>query len=160
MDNYNFDDLNLDELSKSLEEIESNSFDPDKEVPPGKYEVKIEKLELKTSKKGRPMGFVQMRIVDGEFKKQCLFYNQVLVGTDKVSGQLTADGIHNFNQFLKSLDSGLTIAFKDFNQYGNLLLDVSEKIEKLTYLVEMTKKDDFASYKVKEIYEDDDNVPF
>ena len=30
MDNYNFDDLNLDELSKSLEEIESNSFDPDR----------------------------------------------------------------------------------------------------------------------------------
>lgn len=152
---YNFDDLNLDELSQSLNEIEANSFDPNKEVPPGKYEVKIDKIELKTSQKGKPMGFVQMRIVDGEFKKQCLFYNQVLVGTDKVSGQLTAYGIHNFNQFLKSLDSGLTIAFKDFNQYANLLLDVSEKVENLSYLVEMTKKDDFPSYKVKEIYEDD-----
>lgn len=157
---YNFDDLNLDELSQSLNEIEANSFDPNKEVPPGKYEVKIDKIELKTSQKGKPMGFVQMRIVDGEFKKQCLFYNQVLVGTDKVSGQLTAYGIHNFNQFLKSLDSGLPIAFKDFNQYGNLLLDVSEKVENLSYLVEMTKKDDFPSYKVKEIYEDDDNVSF
>lgn len=155
---YNFDDLNLDELSQSLNEIEANSFDPNKEVPPGKYEVKIDKIELKTSQKGKPMGFVQMRIVDGEFKKQCLFYNQVLVGTDKVSGQLTAYGIHNFNQFLKSLDSGLTIAFKDFNQYANLLLDVSEKVENLSYLVEMTKKDDFPSYKVKEIYEDD-NIP-
>ena len=155
---YNFDDLNLDELSQSLNEIEANSFDPNKEVPPGKYEVKIDKIELKTSQKGKPMGFVQMRIVDGEFKKQCLFYNQVLVGTDKVTGQLTAYGIHNFNQFLKSLDSGLTIAFKDFNQYANLLLDVSEKVENLSYLVEMTKKDDFPSYKVKEIYEDD-NIP-
>ena len=155
---YNFDDLNLDELSQSLNEIEANSFDPNKEVPPGKYEVKIDKIELKTSQKGKPMGFVQMRIVDGEFKKQCLFYNQVLVGTDKVSGQLTAYGIHNFNQFLKSLASGLTIAFKDFNQYANLLLDVSEKVENLSYLVEMTKKDDFPSYKVKEIYEDD-NIP-
>ena len=155
---YNFDDLNLDELSQSLNEIEANSFDPNKEVPPGKYEVKIDKIELKTSQKGKPMGFVQMRIVDGEFKKQCLFYNQVLVGTDKVTGQLTAYGIHNFNQFLKSLDSGLTIAFKDFNQYSNLLLDVSEKVENLSYLVEMTKKDDFPSYKVKEIYEDD-NIP-
>lgn len=155
---YNFDDLNLEELSQSLNEIEANSFDPNKEVPPGKYEVKIDKIELKTSQKGKPMGFVQMRIVDGEFKKQCLFYNQVLVGTDKVTGQLTAYGIHNFNQFLKSLDSGLTIAFKDFTQYANLLLDVSEKVENLSYLVEMTKKDDFPSYKVKEIYEDD-NIP-
>ena len=91
---------------------------------------------------------------EGDYKKQCLFYNQVLVGTDKNTNQLTAYGIHKFNQFLKSLDSGLTIEFKDFKQYEDLLLDIAEEVEKLTYLIEYSKVNDFATYKVKEIYED------
>ena len=160
MADFNFD-YDISDIEKSLKEIEANSTDNSKEIPAGKYEVKIEKIEMKSTKDGgKPMGFVQMRIQEGEYKNHCLFYNQVLIGFDKKTGQLSAFGIHNFNQFLKSLDSGLTIAFKDFTQYGNLLLDVSEKVENLSYLVEMTKKNDFPSYKIKEIYEDDNNVPF
>ena len=74
---------------------------------------------------------------------------------------MSAFGIHNFNRFLKSLDSGLEISFKDFNQYANLMLDVSERVEKLTYAIEYSINNGFANYKVKEIYEDEDETaPF
>lgn len=152
-----FDDMfDLEDIIASVKDIENNSKkDGDfPEVPVGRYEVKIEKIELASTQNGKPMGKVMMRIVEGDYKKQCLFYNQVLVGTDKNTNQLTAYGIHKFNQFLKSLDSGLTIEFKDFKQYEDLLLDIAEEVEKLTYLIEYSKVNDFATYKVKEIYED------
>ena len=146
--------FNVNDLVKSVDEIEKNSGGNFAEIPVGNYEVKIEKIELGETSAHKPVAKVMMRIVEGEYKKSCLFYNQVLVGTDKTTGQLTAFGIHNFNQFLRSLDSGLEIGFKDFEQYADLLLDVAEKIEGLTYLVEYTKRNDFDSYKIKEIYED------
>jgi hypothetical protein len=151
----NFNDLyDVNSLIESVKEIEKNNGKDYPEVPVGRYEVAIEKIELAKTKDGRPMGKVMMRIVDGDYKNSCLFYNQVLVGVDKKTNQLTAIGIHNFNDFLKSLDSGLEISFVDFNQYEELLLDVAEKVEKLSYLIEYTKNNDFANYKVKEIYED------
>lgn len=151
-----FDEMfDLDLLKSSVEEIEENSNNGDfPEIPVGKYEVKIEKIELDESKNGKPMGKVQMRIVDGTYKKSCLFYNQVLVGTDAKTNQLTAFGIHNFNKFLKALDSGLDIKFDDFNQYEELLLDVSEEVENLTYEIKYTKKNDFPVYEILEIFED------
>lgn len=156
MTDFNFD-FDLNDIEESLQTIQNNDI-TDREVRPGKYEVKIEKIELKATKDGgKPMAFVQMRIQDGEFKNMCLFYNQVLVGFDKNTGKLTAFGIHNFNKFLKSLDSGVQIVFKDFKQYANLMLDVSELVENLTYLIEFTKKGDFANYKVLEIFEDETN---
>lgn len=156
MTDFNFD-FDLNDIEESLQTIQNNDI-TDREVRPGKYEVKIEKIELKSTKDGgKPMAFVQMRIQDGEFKNMCLFYNQVLVGFDKNTGKLTAFGIHNFNKFLKSLDSGVQIVFKDFKQYANLMLDVSELVENLTYLIEFTKKGDFANYKVLEIFEDETN---
>lgn len=156
MTDFNFD-FDLNDIEESLQTIQNNDI-TDREVRPGKYEVKIEKIELKSTKDGnKPMAFVQMRIQDGEFKNMCLFYNQVLVGFDKNTGKLTAFGIHNFNKFLKSLDSGVQIVFKDFKQYANLMLDVSELVENLTYLIEFTKKGDFANYRVLEIFEDETN---
>lgn len=161
MADFNFD-YDISDIEKSLRDIEANSTDNSKEIPAGKYEVKIEKIEMKSTKDGgKPMGFVQMRIQEGEYKNHCLFYNQVLIGFDKKTGQLSAFGIHNFNRFLKSLDSGLEISFKDFNQYANLMLDVSERVEKLTYAIEYSINNGFANYKVKEIYEDEDETaPF
>src|SRR5690606_32566074 len=67
------------------------------EVPHGKYEVSIEKLELGESKNGNPMMVCWMQILDSEYKGSYIFYNQVLhVGF----------GVHKANEFLRSLDSG------------------------------------------------------
>lgn len=141
------------ELQESIKKAKENGGNYE-EVPVGKYEVKVEKIELGETKDGKPMGKIQFRIVDGKYKKSCLFYNQVLVGKDKETGALTAFGIHNFNQFLKSLDTRVDVKFEDFNQYANMLLDVAEDVESLTYAIQYGKKNDFPTFKVLDIYED------
>lgn len=152
-----FNDLyDVNALQKSLEEVEKNNNNTGDfpEVPVGKYEVTIEKIELAESKNGSPMGKIQFRIIEGDFKKSCLFYNQVLVGKDKNTGELTAFGLHKFNEFLKTLDSQVEIKFKDFYQYEQLLLDVAEEVESLVYEIQYGKNNDFPTFKVLNIYED------
>lgn len=160
-----FNDLyDVNSLQKSLEDINANSNNNNNEypeVPVGKYEVKIEKIELAGTREGnKPMGKVQFRIIEGEYKNSCLFYNQVLIGTDKKTGLLSAFGIHNFNLFLKSLEplteEGLDrpIVFKDFKQYEQLLLDVAEDVESSIYEIQYGKNNDFATFKVLGIYEE------
>lgn len=154
----NFNELyNVELLQKSLNEVENKSKKSGDfpEVPVGKYEVKIEKIELAATKDGtKPMGKIQFRIIEGEFKKSCLFMNQVLIGTDKKTGELSVLGLHNFNEFLKTLDSGKEIKFKDFYQYEQLLLDVAEAVESLIYEIQYGKNNDYPTYKVLNIYED------
>lgn len=129
------------------EEVEKASEQGDfPEVPHGTYEVKIEKLELVESKSGKPMMTCWMKILDGEYKGQRLFYNQVLhVGF----------GIHKANEFLRSLDSGLDIEFENFKQYNDLLLDVHEAIDgKLEYAVKYGEdRKGFNTFEIKEVFE-------
>lgn len=116
------------------------------EVPHGTYEVSIEKLELGESKNGNPMMVCWMKILEGPYKGQRLFYNQVLhVGF----------GIHKANEFLRSLDSDVDIQFESFKQYNDLLLDVHEAIDgKLEYVVEYGEDNKgFNTFEIKEVFE-------
>lgn len=117
-----------------------------KEVPEGKYEVKIDKMELKQSKTGRPMLTVWMKILEGEYKGQLIFYNQVVdVGF----------GLHNANEFLRSLDSGLDVTFENFRQYGNLIMDIHEAIDgKLEYGLKYGKNSKgYNTYEITDVFE-------
>lgn len=129
------------------EEVEKASEQGDfPEVPHGTYEVKIEKLELVESKSGKPMMTCWMKILEGPYKGQRLFYNQVLhVGF----------GIHKANEFLRSLDSDVDIQFESFKQYNDLLLDVHEAIDgKLEYVVEYGEDNKgFNTFEIKEVFE-------
>ena len=156
--------MDTDDFRKDIEEAEANGGSGDyKEVPVGKYEVKIDKMELKESSKGDPMFFCQFRILQGEFSNSCLFMNQVLTMGFQI-GQV--------NDFLKSLDaltndefvdSGAYIGnkgelhlYKNLKQYEDLILDVMEAVDAqgLEYLLEYKKsKKDFPIYTIKEVYE-------
>lgn len=149
---------NVQDLVKNLNEIQQNGGNGDyPEVPVGKYEVKVEKIELGSTKNSVPMGKIQFRIQEGDYKKSCLFYNQVLLGKDKETGQLTAFGIHKFNEFLKSLDTQVDVKFEDFNQYEQMLLDVAEDVESLSYEIQYGKNNDFPTFRVLEVFDD---LPF
>lgn len=116
------------------------------EVPLGTYEVAIEKLELKASKKGDPMVSVWFRIVDGPFSKSVIFMNQVVTQGFQ---------IHIVNELLRSLDSGVNIEFKDYAQYGNMILDVYEAVtESKEYGLEYgeTTKG-FKTFKILEVFD-------
>ena len=102
------------------EELKNVVTDVDyKEVPPGIYDVEVEKLELVKSKTGKPMLTCWMRIVYGEYENSMLFLNQVID---------TAYGIHNANEVLRSLRSGLVVEFESFVQYHELVFTIYEAV--------------------------------
>ena len=76
-DKYN-KNINAEELAASQKEINEQSSSGDyAEVPVGKYEVKVEKLEAKKSKSGNPMVTIWFKILEGGFKDSYIFYNGV-----------------------------------------------------------------------------------
>lgn len=117
-----------------------------KDVPLGTYEVKIEKMELVESKTGKPMLSCWMKILSGEYQNSILFMNQVIN---------TAFGLHNANEFLRSLESGLYVEFESFSQYYDLILDIHEAIDgNLEYAVEYGETNKgFKTYKITEVFE-------
>lgn len=138
-----------DKMAKAVEEAEENGGGYDK-ISDGEYRCKVEKMELKESRKGVPMCSIMFRIVAGDFKKHCLFYNRVLAGT-KNDGFM----IKGCNDFLDSLDSGIDVEFKNWEQYNNLILDIFEAItaDKLEYTVSVENDGDYSNLEIVDIIE-------
>jgi hypothetical protein len=95
------------------------------EVPHGDYEVKVVKIELgatgeKSKMPGAPMAKVWFEVLAGEFKGQKIFMNQMLT---------SAFGIHKFNEFMTSLESGIPVVFENFEQYADLMKQVFNAID-------------------------------
>lgn len=123
-----------------------NGFGDYKDVPAGKYEVKITKLELAESKSGKPMLTCWMQILDGEYKNSYIFMNQVMhVGF----------GIHKANEFLRSLDSGIDVQFENFKQFHDMLLDIHEAIDGVSeFAIEYgVDKKGYNTYEVLEVFD-------
>lgn len=118
------------------------------EVPYGVYEVAIEKLELKTSKKGDPMVVCWFKIVDGKNKNQRIFMNQVITQGFQ---------IHIVNNFLKSLKllDESEIEFNAYSDYNELLLDVAENAvdSGYTYELDYSQNDKgYNRYEIKQVF--------
>lgn len=131
-----------DEVKKSASG--SRTYD---EVPVGTYEVKIDKLELVASKSGKPMLTCWMNILSGDHRGQKIFMNQVAEQPYQ---------IHTACEFLRSLDCGLEVTFQNYNQFGNLILDVHEKIDTsgLEYALKYGKNNKgYNTYEIVEVYE-------
>lgn len=138
--------IDAEQMEKDLEEIKKNGGGDYPEIEPGEYVVKVEKMELKASKKGDPMLSIMFRIVEGEHKKACIFYNQVI---------LQAFQIHLANEFLNSMDTDVEAAFHgNYEEYNNIILDIAEACDKLEFLLEYGENNKgYKTYKIKEVYE-------
>lgn len=142
-------DKNIDTegLKKDVEEAKENAGNFE-EVPHGEYEVEINKLELKESKKGDPMLSIWFKVLAGDHKGGIIFYNQVLNN---------GYGIHNANEFLRSLDSGVDIDFDNFAQYHELLLDVFEAVnDNLEFALKYSKSsknEKFSDYEITDVFD-------
>ena len=142
--------IDIEGLQKDIQEAAENGGGNYKEVPHGKYEVSIEKIELKESKeKHNPMVSIWMKICDGDFKGSLIFMNQVITQGFQ---------IHIVNEFLRSLlqecADAPTVEFKSYAQYAELLIDIHELIaESFEYAVDygQTKKG-FDTFEVLEVY--------
>jgi hypothetical protein len=133
-------------LKKDAEEAAKNGGGDFKEVPEGNYEVEVNKLELKKSKKGDPMLSIWFKILDGEYKGSIIFYNQVMS---------QGFGIHNANEMLRNLDSGVDIEFVNFKKYHQMLLDVLEAVEgSLEYELKYGKNNKgFNTYEIVNVFD-------
>lgn len=103
-------------LQKDIKDAQDNNREYEK-VPHGEYEVKLDKLELKATKKGDPMVSAWFTILAGKYKNSKLFMNQVVTQGFQ---------IHIVNEFLRDMCTDLNIEFIDYKQYADLLLDVAE----------------------------------
>lgn len=151
MDFSQFDKkVDLEGLKKDIAEAEKNGFDGDyPEVPKGKYEVAFEKIEMRATKKdNRPMLSVMARILEGEYKKSCVFMNRVLFGTKN-----DANMINSAVGWLKNLGTNLNIEFESYSQFDALVMDVAEAVDgNLEYVIEYNP-DAFNTISIKEVFE-------
>ena len=138
--------IDAEQMEKDLEEIKKNGGTNFPEIMPGEYVVKVEKMELKASSKGDPMLSIQFRILEGQFKKACIFFNQVVMQPFQ---------IYIANEFLNSLDTDVEAAFHgNYEEYNNIILDIAEACDKLEFLLEYgTNSKGYHTYKIKEVYE-------
>ena len=134
--------------TKALADEVKNSADSPsyREVPEGTYEVAVEKLELVSSKNDKPMGTIWFKVLTGEYKGSRIFYNQVLE---------QAFQVHIFNEFVRSLDSGVNVEFTSYRQYGEMLMNVAEAIDKkLEYgLVYGKNNKGYPTFEIEEVFE-------
>ena len=149
MDFSKFDNaINQDELAKQLEEAKNNPQQSDKEVEEGNYTVKIEKMELGATKDGRPMFKVQCRILDGEFKKWCLFMNRVIYGTKN-----DANMINSVIGWLEKLEPSMDVEFKNYSQFADLVLDIFEEVADSVELDVYYDPNAFNSISIEDVFD-------
>ena len=120
-----------------------------KEVPAGTYEVEVEKMEIKQTKKGDDMISIWFTILDGEFKGSKLFKNQVI----KENWQLG-----QAFDFIFSLGTGIQPTQKitssdEFQEYLDEVLD-EIKDKGLEYEVKYTiNNKGFTNVEISEVFE-------
>ena len=140
--------INAEELNKAITEAKNNPQSTTKEIPADNYTVKIEKMEVGTTKDGRPMFKVQCRITDGEFKKWCLFMNRVLYGTKN-----DANMIASVVGWLEKLDTETVPVFKSYSQFAECVLDIFEEVADAIELDVTYDPDEFNSITINDIYD-------
>ena len=142
-------EIDTEGLAADTLEAAENGTGNYKEVPHGTYEVAIQQMELKASKKNDPMVSIWFKIVDGEYKNSIIFFNQVITQGFQV---------HIVNEMLRDLVSEMedapVIEFKTYKQYGNLIMDIFEEVsDSFEYVLDYKKgKKDFSTYKIKEVF--------
>ena len=150
MDFSKFDkNIDMDGLKKDIQEAEKNGANGGyPEIPKGKYEVKFDNIEVKATKDGRPMLSVQARILEGDFKKKCLFMNRVIYGTKN-----DANMISSAVGWLKKLGTGVNIEFEGYTHFSDLVLDVMEAVDgNFEYLVDYDPKA-FNTITIEKVFE-------
>lgn len=148
-------------LGQDVAAVQNNTPER-KEIPNGKYEVAITKLELTKSKtSGQPMLTCWFKIVAGDLKGQMIFMHQV-INTNNVKAR--GIQLHKCNEFLRSI-STKEISFESFARYGRLIMDVMTEIENnYEFQLNYSKdKNGYETFKIEKIFNlnvSDDSVPF
>lgn len=143
--------IDINKLKQDAEEIKKNGGTGDfPEIPAGTYNAKIEKLELGATKDGRPMLRAMFRIIEGDYKKHCLFFNRVLFGTKNDANMIA--GAMTWLESLEPSEEVGPIVFNGYSDLGELVMDIAEDISDLEYEVEYDP-DEFNSISIAAVFE-------
>ena len=137
--------IDLAGLQQDIKDAQDNNKEFET-VPHGEYEVKLDKLELKATKKGDPMVSAWFTILEGKYKNSKLFMNQVV--TQGVQ-------IHIVNEFLRSMKTDIDVDFEDYKQYAELLLDVAEFCDanNLEFAIKYEDNKGYDKFTITEVFE-------
>ena len=150
---------------KAIEEAKANPPQGDFDTPAGNYVVRIEKMELKATKDGRPMFSVMMRVVEAgenateavteylshfKAKKPCLFMNRVIYGTKN-----DANMIASVLGWLDKLETETKAEFKNYSQFADNVLDIFEEVADAIELDVTYDADKFNSIEINEVFDID-----
>lgn len=149
--------VNVEELSKQVKEAAQNNYE---EAPAGKYEAKIEHMELSTTKDGRPMFKVQMRLKKGlddattayiaKYKKApCVFMNRVIFGTKNDANMIAS--VMGWLNSTKIYEE--TLVFTSYGTLADLVLDMTEDAQGLTFEIDYDDKA-FNSISIVDTFDD------
>ena len=161
MDFSKFDkNIDLDAIEKAKENTPTGDS---LEAPEGNYICKIENMEVGSTKDGRPIFKVMLRVVDAselasdevreylshfKAKKPCLFMNRVLYGTKN-----DANMIASVLGWLDKLESETVPEFKSYSQFSECVLDIFEEVANAVELEVCYDPDSFNSITINEIYD-------
>lgn len=149
------DKINADELKASQQEIQSNANGGGnrEEVPLGKYEVKVDKLECKMSSKNNLMVSIWFRIMTGKFEKSMIFYNGVFYEdwmrhrVAKFLSDLLDDGD-------RTAEINLILKSNNMQVINDFCLDIHESIDgRLEYLLDYGLSKGYNTYSITEVYD-------
>ena len=158
MSNWQNFDLKID--NNLLNDIANASANTEfEELPIGRYEVKINSMELTQSKKGDPMTKTIFEVVQGQYKGQYIFKNSVIYKGDRNDAWRLKQEIDFINS-LQPRDQVNFYSFSDFEkQISNAFADINSR--KIEYLIEIKEKNNFRTYSVVEVYRPrSDDTPF
>lgn len=143
--------IDLKQLQKDAEEIKKNGGTGDyPELPAGSYRTRCENLEVGTTKNGRPMLKAMFRIIEGDHKKQCMFFNRVLFGTKNDANMIaTAEG---WLETLEPSEDVGPVVFQGYSAFADLVMDIAEDISELEFQVDYDP-DSFNSISISEVFE-------
>jgi hypothetical protein len=86
------------------------------------------------------------RIIEGQHKKQCLFINQVFTrGFPQHKGLEFLRSLNVFDESEIDFDG-------DFADFNDLLLDIAENAEGMTFHIEKSKDGDYTRLTVNDAY--------
>lgn len=159
MSNWQNFDLKIDNnLLNDIANASANSGEFE-ELPLGRYEVKINSMELTQSKKGDPMTKTILEVVQGQYRGRYIFKNSVIYKGDRNDAWRLKQEIDFINS-LQPRDQVNFYSFSDFEkQISNAFADINSR--KIEYLIEIKEKNNFRTYSVIEVYRPRcDDTPF
>lgn len=148
MDFSKFDNVINEEQLKQIDEAKKNNNNNNTELPKGDYTVKIEKMELGATRDGRPMFKVMCRVIEGKYKKCCMFMNRVVYGTTNDTNMIAS-----VLGWLGKLETEVKPEFKSYSQFAENILDIFEEVEGAVELDVLYDSKAFNSITIKEVFD-------